>query len=379
MFLFHNTPVIIFFVSEGPVPDFKLFGDLLADCSLATTAAFLLDNATALSSRKTTKCGQKQFRRFALKYMGAYFMPRTSNQLSLRGLVLSFFTASLFLNNKNLQSSTIRNYVGHIRSHWEKNGTNLTPFDKGIISRILKGVAAVRPQSPDKRTAFLLPHFKLPKIFKTPLSKDQLIFKAAVIFGFFGMFRYSTFHKLTYSSVVLISEGREELPLETGAYKELQHLFKTKTIIGFYCHFKAKFNPHGRAYYCKLEDFNNPWGRLCPLKILLELSRNGLLCTKKLFDTNILTSKRLGAYMQNVARSTTPFTPHSLRIGGHTFYSIQNMHGDFVQFLGRRSINRASQLYYRASAADNISRLRLFFGNISQLPIFGTGLYGAPK
>ena len=209
-----------------------------------------------------------------------------------------------------------------------------------------------------------------------PLSKDQLIFKAAVIFGFLGMFRYSTFGKLTYQSVVLISQDREEFRLETGAAKELEHLLKTKNIAGFYFQFAAKFHPKGRAYYCKLEDLNNPWGKLCPLKILKELSWNGLLKCKKIFDTKVLTSKTLGAYMQYIAKSTSPFTPHSLRIGGHTFYSIQNMHGDFVQFLGRRTISRASQLYYRASAADNIYRLRLFFSDISLLPIFGTGLYG---
>ena len=65
--------------------------------------------------------------------------------------------------------------------------------------------------------------------------------------------------------------------------------------------------------------------------------------------------------MKYMAKSRLPLTPHSLRIVGHAFYSIQNMHGDFVQFSGRRSINRASQLYYRASAADNINRVRLFF------------------
>ena len=95
----------------------KLFGYLLADCMLATTAALLLYNATVTFSTKINEFVQKQFRRFALKYIGAYFMPKNNHELSLRGLVLSFFTASLFLNNKNLQSSTIRNYVGHIRSH----------------------------------------------------------------------------------------------------------------------------------------------------------------------------------------------------------------------------------------------------------------------
>ena len=355
-----------------------MFGDLLADFSLASTAAQLFENATVSASKKTNKCGQNHFRRFALKYMGSYFIPKNHHQLSLRGLVLCFFSASLFLNNKNLKSSTIRHYVGHIRTHWEKMGATLTTFDKYIISRILKGVVALRPTTPNKRTAFLLPHFVFPETVKSPMSKDQLIFKAAVIFGFFGMFRYSTFGKLTYHSVVLISKNREEFPLEFGTYMELEHFIKTKNISGFYFHFAAKFHPDGRAYYCKLSDLNDPWVKLCPLKILIELSRNGLLNSEKIFDTTLLTSKALGAYMKYIARSSTRFTPHSLRIGGHTFYSIQNMHGDFVQFLGRRSINRASQLYYRASAADNISRLRLFFKDVSRLPLFGTGLYGAP-
>ena len=162
-----------------------MFGDLLADFSLASTAAQLFENATVSASKKTNKCGQNHFRRFALKYMGSYFIPKNHHQLSLRGLVLCFFTASLFLNGKNLKSSTIRHYVGHIRTHWEKMGATLTTFDKGIISRILKGVAALRPTAPDKRTAFLLPHFVFPETVKNPMSKEQLIFKSRCYFWFF--------------------------------------------------------------------------------------------------------------------------------------------------------------------------------------------------
>ena len=303
-------------------------------------------------------------------------MCRKINSNSLRGLILCFFTASLFLNGRSLKSSTIRNYVGHVRASWEKTGATLTTFDKTILSRLLKGVATLRPTTTDKRTAFLLPHFKFPESFKHPYSKDQLIFRAAAIFGFLGMFRFSTFGKLTCHSVVLISENRDEFQLKSGSYAEVNHFLRHKNITGFYFHFTAKFYPNGRAYYCKLNDFTTPWRDLCPLRTLTALSQNGLLGSKKLFNKKLLTSTSLGTYMQYIANSTTPFTPHSLRIGGHTFYSIQNMHGDFVQFLGRRSINRASQLYYRASAADNISRLRLFFKNISHRPIFSTGLYG---
>ena len=170
------------------------------------------------SSRKTCKSGNNRFRQFALQYMGAYFVPQNHHQLSLKGLVLSFFTTSLFLNGKNLKSSTIRNYVSHVRTTWEKTGANLSAFDKIVISRLLKGVTSLRPPSTDNRTAFLLPHFKTPAIFKHPYSRDQLIFKAAIIFGFFGMFRFSTFHKLNYRSVVLISDDRDELQLNSGTY-----------------------------------------------------------------------------------------------------------------------------------------------------------------
>ena len=353
-----------------------LFGDVLADSTLATTAALLLNNAVKPSSRRTCESGQNKFRKFSLQYIGAYFMPKNENHLSLRGLLLCFFTASLFLDRKKLKSTTIRNYVGHIRAKWEKTGVTLTVFDKTIISRLLKGVATLRPTTTDKRTAFLLPHFSFPATFKHPYSRDQLIFKAAVIFGFLGMFRFSTFGKLSCHSVVLISAGRDEFQLKSGTYAELSHLLRNKNIMGFYFHFAAKFHPHGRAYYCKLDDLTTPWGELCPLRTLTALSQNGLLSSKRLFDKRLLTSGSLGSYMQYIANTRRPFTPHSLRIGGHTFYSIQNMHGDFVQFLGRRSINRASQLYYRASAADNINRLRLFFKNIASRTLFGTGLYG---
>ena len=58
------------------------------------------------------------------------------------------------------------------------------------------------------------------------------------------------------------------------------------------------------------------------------------------------------------------FTPHSLRIGGHTFFSIKNMDPDFLHFLGHRSISRICQLYYRANAYDNLKRLHMFFLSI---------------
>ena len=182
------------------------------------------------------------------------------------------------------------------------------------MSRLLKGVAKLRPTSFDKRTAFLLPHFKFPETFKHPYSKDQLIFRAAVIFGFLGMFRFSTFGKLTCHSVVLISDDRDEYQFKSGSYTELNSLLEHKNITGFYFHFTAKFHPYGRAYYCKLDDFTTPWNELCPLRTLTALSRNGLQSSNKLFKKKLLTSTSLGSYMQFIANNKTPFTPHLLRI-----------------------------------------------------------------
>ena len=83
--------------------------------------------------------------------------------------------------------------------------------------------------------------------------------------------------------------------------------------------------------------------------------------------------------MHTFSRDSAHFAPHSLRIGGHTFYTLQNMHEDFVQYLGRRAIRRASQLYYRANPVDIIRRLRTFSRDVSTVAQFMRGLYGASQ
>ena len=186
------------------------------------------------------------------------------------------------------------------------------------------------------------------------------------------MFRYSTFEKLTAQSVVLVNnEGREIKLTQTSA-----SLLYATNLAGFYFTFSSKCHPNARAYYTKLDHLTEPWKTLCPVYILRQLHKNRLLFTGKIFNRKKITSRSLGSYMAFVARTTSPFTPHSLRIGGHTFLAVQNMHEDFIQFLGRRVISRASQLYYRANAIDNILRLKMFFGSLSNLPaLYSHGLF----
>ena len=93
------------------------------------------------------------------------------------------------------------------------------------------------------------------------------------------------------------------------------------------------------------------------------------LLNRNIFPKNKVSTSILPDYLQFIAHKRgdlrgNRFTPHSLRIGGHTFYSIKNMDADFVHFLGRRAISRVCQLYYRASAFDNVLRLNMFFRSI---------------
>ena len=176
------------------------------------------------------------------------------------------------------------------------------------------------------------------------------------------MFRFNTFHKLYAPTTVFVDVAGLGFTLTKQNYA----LLHSPAIRGFYFSFSSKCHPHARAYYCTLEHHHLPWAAICPLTALRQMGKNGLLFTGQLFPREKLTSPALGSFMSFVARTRHPFTPHSLRIGGHTFFSAQNMHEDFVQFLGRRTIKRSSQLYYRAHAADNILRLEMFFARLSR-------------
>ena len=316
------------------------------------------------------------FQVFANSFLGFSFQPGLHSGLTLKGLLLCFFTGSLFNNSKNFESSTIRNYVGHVRSAWSKQGGALTPFDTAVLNRILRGVSNLRPTNPDNRIAFLLPHYTFPPAFIRPLSCDLLLFKAAVIFGFLGMFRYSSFAKLSASSIVLVTVAGRELALKNGTYCELLAIADEHEISGFYFRLSTKFHKHAHAYYCCLKEMPLPWSIFCPVQTLFKLARNGLLCKGPIFPPTTISAKALVLCMNYVANSSAVFSPHSLRIGGHTFYSVHNMHEDFVHYLGRRKVSRASQLYYRARATDNIVRLTRFFSETSSSSILaGGGLY----
>ena len=195
----------------------RQFGQVINDKPLTFIVLWLYKHANAKSSCRTSQSGVNQFRKFSEKYFGNTLSPIPYKCMSLKGLLLCFFAGALFLHPKNLKFTTIRNYIGHIRSQWDRGGAPLLPFDKAGLARVLRGISSVRPSNPDSRRAFLLPHFTFPKYFLHPTTTEELLLKAAIVFGFFGMFRFSTYGKLTTEKLILVSESG-------GIYFALWHL-----------------------------------------------------------------------------------------------------------------------------------------------------------
>ena len=182
------------------------------------------------------------------------------------------------------------------------------------------------------------------------------------------MFRFATYNKLGRHNLVVVGGDGSEYRIMSGSFRELNYYFQNQKAIGFYFQFAAKYHPVAHAFFCRLSDISEFWSQYCPVKILLQMANRGLLMNV-IFPEKIVATSTLGDYLQYVSRKQgglggCKFTPHSLRIGGHTFYSIKNMDNDFVHFLGRRAISRVCQLYYRARAYDNIKRLNMFFRSI---------------
>ena len=181
------------------------------------------------------------------------------------------------------------------------------------------------------------------------------------------MFRFSTYEKLGINNLVVVGKKGSESRIKTGSLSEIIFYFVEKAALGFYFHFPDKYHQSAFAFFPRLTDISDFWAKFCPVENLIHLARAGLL-TQEIFPKNSFKSELLSNYLRFIAGRATlsnrRFTPHSLRIGGHTFYSIKNMDPDFVHFLGRRAISRACQLYYRANAYDNVVRLNMFFRSI---------------
>ena len=65
--------------------------------------------------------------------------------------------------------------------------------------------------------------------------------------------------------------------------------------------------------------------------------------------------------MRDIAGIEKNVKPPSLRIGGHTYYTVYELDGDFRVYLAHRKINESTMPYYRASPYLTIYKLRQCF------------------
>ena len=90
--------------------------------------------------------------------------------------------------------------------------------------------------------------------------------------------------------------------------------------------------------------------------MLSEVSRNEMF-----FPETDLTRAVLTENMKDIAGIDKYVKPHSLRIGGHTYYTVDGLDSDFRDYLTRRKVNKSTMTYYRASPYLTIYKLRQFF------------------
>ena len=117
--------------------------------------------------------------------------------------------------------------------------------------------------------------------------------------------------------------------------------------------------------------FDIKFAQFCPVTLVSVMHGNGFFLRyhRKLM-LDVLTPKTLCAYIVSLAgRGLTPvqsalIKTHSLRIGGHTYFTAMGMNPDLTNYLGRRKVKDSSLRYFRASARLTLSAYRYFFQTV---------------
>ena len=219
------------------------------------------------------------------------------------------------------------------------------------------------PPKADTRSAFLLTHYQLMKKHRRPKNPTTKKAIAAIVFGFFAMLRFHSYGKFTRKNLtIVLKEGGREITPSLYSSRIIQKLLQSNHVLGFYFTFDDKFHPGARAHYCKLEDVDRRLSPICPVKHLSSVLR--LTTNMSFFPPKEVTRKILTKNMKEIACLEKFIKPHSLRIGGHTYYTVYGLDSDFRDYLARRKVKGATQTYYRASPALTIFQLRKFYERV---------------
>ena len=165
-------------------------------------------------------------------------------------------------------------------------------------------------------------------------------------FGFFAMLWFHSYAKFCPENLTIVLRGGREVSPSTVYPKIVLTLLVSNCAVGFYFTFDDKFHPGARAYFCRVGDLHPSLRQTCPLKqlvTLLEISHN-----ETFFSLSEITRVVLTKNMKDLSCIEKNVKPHSLRIGGHTYYTVYGLEPGFRDYLARRKVNKSIQTYYRA-------------------------------
>ena len=323
-------------------------------------------SALAPSTIKSYKTGENHLRKFLDQFPAVPRAPFPRRPPSIGTLTLCFFAASLFTKDTIKSAKTIRCYVSHAKNYWIKLGCDPECLDSTELFRVMRGISRKLPPKADTRPPFLLPHYNMPLAYRHPTTPGDCRKMAAVVFGFFGMLRFHVFKKLNINSLVLVTFRGLEIKLKCIPPSKRRNLIFSNDLLGFYYDVSDKYHPVSRVYLAKLYDTSPAWKSCCPLRALRRLWVHGLLTATTFHRHNFVESEVVAA-MRYIDGNNRDFQTQCLRIGGHTFFLSHGLPEDFVNFLGRRKIKKASQLYYRGSARLTIALFRAYSKRIRHL------------
>lgn len=317
--------------------------------------------------------GQRHWVRFQRLHPAIPFFPFASIPPNPVALALCFFAAYLASRPTIRRHTTVRSYICHVKALWRDAGCAKNLLDSPLLAAVMRGVRRALPAPPDPRSAFILPLYKPPSFYINPPADYWLLFKAAVALGFHAMLRFGAYCQLTPQCLTAVLTNGNEWPLSCLPLQFIQSL--RHHLLGFVFSFCPKYtSSDGRvtsAYFCHICDVAPKLAPHCPACVLLQLLRRGLLRfpTRPVFDPKFFSPAALTSYLklfstEQNAVSPEHFKSHSLRIGGHTFYTVHGMSADLRDFLARRVVNRCSLRYYRASPANNLLALRKFYASL---------------
>ena len=353
----------------GIIEMLREYGRTIRNKPLAEIVILLYRAAHSDATRKTYAVGQRHWIRFHNAHPRIDFFPFAATNINPTTLSLCFFVGYLASRPSIKRYTTVRSYICHVKALWRDAGCPENLLHTPLLRRLMRGVRRLLPAPIDAREAFIPPSFLMPKYYVQPPSTRLLLFKAAVTLGFHAMLRYGAFCQFTVSRLTVVLKNGCERAFTSFGHAPLP--IAPHLALGVLFTFTPKYtlsNGIGTAFFCHICDVAPTLAMHCPMCVIAALIRNRLLRSPNHspFDPLVFTPAALTSYLGHVAGKpgrppSNPFKPHSLRIGGHTYYTIHNMNPDLRDYLARRAITRCSLRYFRASPAENLRALRSFY------------------